>query len=280
MVQFYPWSYWELWILSNNPGRYCILFFLSGNCIAMQSNKYSRTFFTRTIFVMSYFSLISWSIFFVLGFARGLSLSMLSDHGHQYIIWNVEHRTCGTFKCRRFFYYSLSIGYFMTPKLTELPSCHCSMIYRKMQKMIFTINCIYNVEWARHFVIFLYPIVQFPHQVGHNIVSAHFLKWYMYIQNKKRRHQIKKQFLYLHFRHPNILRTSDELSRSNFFLESITRKTSNMKLFHFARLEDDRLKKKIDCESSSEVRKMWGCLKGKYENCIFIFRHFNIITYK
>ncbi len=29
--------------------------------------------------------------------------------------------------------------------------------------------------------------------------------------------------------------------------------------------------KKFDRESSSEVCKMWGCLKCKYENCIFIF---------
>ncbi len=32
-----------------------------------------------------------------------------------------------------------------------------------------------------------------------------------------RRQQIKMQFSYLHFKHSNILRTSDELSRSNFF---------------------------------------------------------------
>ena len=37
------------------------------------------------------------------------------------------------------------------------------------------------------------------------------------------------QFSYLRFKHPNILHTSDELSRSNFFLESITPKTSEIK---------------------------------------------------
>ncbi len=40
-------------------------------------------------------------------------------------------------------------------------------------------------------------------------------------------------------------------------------------LFHPGRLRDDRLQKKIDCESSSERRKVLGCLKCKYENCIF-----------
>ncbi len=35
-----------------------------------------------------------------------------------------------------------------------------------------------------------------------------------------RRRQIKMQFLDLHFKHPHILHTSDELSRSNFFLQS------------------------------------------------------------
>ncbi len=33
------------------------------------------------------------------------------------------------------------------------------------------------------------------------------------------------QFSYLHFKYPNILHTLDELSRSNFFLGSITPKT-------------------------------------------------------
>ncbi len=49
------------------------------------------------------------------------------------------------------------------------------------------------------------------------------------IEEQERPQQIKMQFSYLHFRHPNILRTSDELSRSNFLLESITPKTSEMK---------------------------------------------------
>ncbi len=62
------------------------------------------------------------------------------------------------------------------------------------------------------------------------------------------------QFSDLHFKQPHILHTSDEFSRSNFFLQSI----------------DSR--KKFDRESSSEVRKMLGCLKCKYENCIFICR--------
>ncbi len=63
------------------------------------------------------------------------------------------------------------------------------------------------------------------------------------------------QFSYLHFKHPNILRTSDELSWSNFFQQSITPKASEMK---------------FDRKSSSEVCKMVGCLKCKYKNCIFI----------
>ncbi len=37
----------------------------------------------------------------------------------------------------------------------------------------------------------------------------------------KRRRQIKMQFSDLHFKHPHILHTSDELSRSNFFLQFI-----------------------------------------------------------
>ncbi len=40
----------------------------------------------------------------------------------------------------------------------------------------------------------------------------------------KRRSRIKMQFSYLHFKQPNILHTSDELSRPNFFLRSITPK--------------------------------------------------------
>ena len=45
-----------------------------------------------------------------------------------------------------------------------------------------------------------------------------------------RRQQIKMQFLYLHFKHPNILCTLDELSQSIFFSGVyITRKTSEMK---------------------------------------------------
>ncbi len=64
----------------------------------------------------------------------------------------------------------------------------------------------------------------------------------------------------MHFKHPNILRTSDELSRSNFFLQSITPKPYEMT----PDLE------KFDHDCSSEVRKMLGCLKCKSENCIFI----------
>ncbi len=37
-------------------------------------------------------------------------------------------------------------------------------------------------------------------------------------------------------------------------------------------------RKKIDRESSSEVHKMWGCLKCKYENCIFIFWRLSSFT--
>ncbi len=66
-----------------------------------------------------------------------------------------------------------------------------------------------------------------------------------------RRSRIKMQFSYLHFKHPNILRTSYEL-------------------FHLGCLGGDRPHKKFGRESSSEVRKMLGCLKCKYQNCIFI----------
>ncbi len=45
-----------------------------------------------------------------------------------------------------------------------------------------------------------------------------------------------------------------------------------MKKFHLGRLGGDRLQEKIDRESSSEVGKMLGCLKCKYESCIFICR--------
>ena len=38
-------------------------------------------------------------------------------------------------------------------------------------------------------------------------------------------------------------------------------------------------RKKFDNESSSEVRKMLGCFKCKYENCIFIFRRLYYIQY-
>ena len=54
------------------------------------------------------------------------------------------------------------------------------------------------------------------------------------------------QSVYLHFKHPNILHTSDELLRLN------------------------RPQRKIDAESLSEVRKILGCLKCKYADCIFI----------
>ncbi len=40
-------------------------------------------------------------------------------------------------------------------------------------------------------------------------------------------------------------------------------------LFHLGRLGGDS-RKKFNRKSSSEVRKMLGCLKCKYENCIFI----------
>ncbi len=54
--------------------------------------------------------------------------------------------------------------------------------------------------------------------------EAYFFFFYsLSLLELQQRHQrIKMQFSYLHFKHPNILRTSDELSRSIFFLESIT----------------------------------------------------------
>ncbi len=77
----------------------------------------------------------------------------------------------------------------------------------------------------------------------------------------RRRQQIKTQFSSL--KHPNILRTLEELSRSSFFLESIISKMSEMKTLD--------CRKKFDRESSSKVRKMLGCLKCKYKNLHFYF---------
>ncbi len=82
--------------------------------------------------------------------------------------------------------------------------------------------------------------------------------------------RIKMQFLYLRFKHPNILRSLDELSRSNFLLGFIIPETPGMKKFHLGCLGGDRPHKQIDRESSSEVCKILGCLNRKYENCIFI----------
>ncbi len=48
------------------------------------------------------------------------------------------------------------------------------------------------------------------------------------LQDHIRRRQIKMQFSDLHFKHPHILHTSDELLSSNFFLQSIIPKTSEM----------------------------------------------------
>ncbi len=62
---------------------------------------------------------------------------------------------------------------------------------------------------------------------------------------------MKMKSAHLHFKHPNILCTLDELSGRFFFW-------GGRGLF--------------DCESSSEVRKMLGCLKCKYADCIFIRR--------
>ena len=56
---------------------------------------------------------------------------------------------------------------------------------------------------------------------------------------------------------------------SNFFLESITPKTNVLGVIDCT---------KFDRESSSEGRKMLGCLKCKYENCIFIFRRLSCST--
>ena len=107
------------------------------------------------------------------------------------------------------------------------------------------------------------------------------------------------QFSYLHFKHPNILPTSDELLWSNVFLESITPETSEMKKsvrlqhtgnqgFYFSMFLvcqgqtdfflSDILgvidsSKKFDCESLSKVCTMVRCLNRKYENCLFIRRH-------
>ena len=49
----------------------------------------------------------------------------------------------------------------------------------------------------------------------------------------ERRRRIKMQSAYLQFKHPNILRTSDELSPPNFFLGSIIPKTPEMKKLTF-----------------------------------------------
>ncbi len=77
------------------------------------------------------------------------------------------------------------------------------------------------------------------------------------------------QSAYLQFKHPNILRTSDELSPSNFFLGSIIPKTPEMKKLVLGMIDP---RKKFGSESSSEVRKMLGCLNCKYADCIFIRR--------
>ena len=63
---------------------------------------------------------------------------------------------------------------------------------------------------------------------------------------------MKMQSKYLHFKHPNILRTWDEISQLNFFLESITPKHPR--------------------RSTSEVDKMLGSLKCKYADYNFIGR--------
>ncbi len=48
-------------------------------------------------------------------------------------------------------------------------------------------------------------------------------------------------------------------------------------VFHLGCLAGDRPQKKIDFESSSEVPKMLGSLKCKYEDCIFIWER--LLTY-
>ena len=97
-----------------------------------------------------------------------------------------------------------------------------------------------------------------PWEAGEYIITRYYTWWSSdtnYCDSKHvsgswwvlRHRQIKMQFLYLYFKHPNILPTSDVLG-----------------------VIDSR--KKIGFESSSEVCEMLQCLKCKYENRIFICR--------
>ncbi len=83
-----------------------------------------------------------------------------------------------------------------------------------------------------------------------------------------RRSRIKMQFLYLHFKHPNIWRTSDYTSFmaiQRWSWPDEVHPNFRGRIF-FGGLSP----LKFGRESSFEVRKMLGCLKCKYENCIFI----------
>ncbi len=85
----------------------------------------------------------------------------------------------------------------------------------------------------------------------------------------RRRSQIKMQFSQLHFNHPNILRTSDELSQffSGVYHPQDTRDEKVSSRTSWGVIDP---RKKFDRESSSKVCKMLRCLKRNYENCIFI----------
>ena len=73
---------------------------------------------------------------------------------------------------------------------------------------------IYGFEW-NFFVFNSHLIFQIP--------------WFLKSWQHLRHCQIKMQSAYLHFKSPNILSTSNELSQSNFFLESVTPKTPKIK---------------------------------------------------
>ncbi len=112
-----------------------------------------------------------------------------------------------------------------------------------------------------------------------NFVSLGVLSLYLTDRGVLRRRRIKMQSAYLQFKHPNILRTSDELSPPNFFLgsrmsECLPLLCSRWRSLHGWMFLCSGLdpRKKFDGESSSEVRKMLGCLNCKYADCIFIRR--------
>ena len=98
--------------------------------------------------------------------------------------------------------------------------------------------------------------------MGFNIIAPYciwsFYTWIDILLNDivgqlyLRYRKIKMQFWYLHFKHPHILHNSDELSRSNFFLQCIW-------LFHLRRLRGDRLQKKnLTAKVHPKCVKCWG----------------------